>query len=316
MCASHGEPAISSSFVTDLAHLRRQDVLANLYARDQIRTAARGALAAQQFLEVDTPVLGERINEYVAQHVRAETADGTELWLAQSPQLYKQALIASGIERYFQLSHCFRDEVREPGRTDYLREFIQIDAEMTATTVDEVMAVAEKLVRAVFETVGRPLPAGPIHRMNYAEAIAEYGNDKPDLRDGSGELACVWVVSFPMATPGPNGELILERHPMAMPATAPASPGDLLSTTSQSFDLVINGYEIASGDLRIHNGDLQRAVLIAAGIDPGSFDDLLTALEDCPPHGGFGIGLDRLTMQLLGADSVAAVTAFPHGFGA
>lgn len=305
---------MTSAIEMDLAHLRDQRTRANLVGRSRIRSAARSSLEEQGFLEVDTPALGERVDEYPAGHLGVSLADGTNLWLVQSPQVYKQALIATGTERYFQFAHCFRDNDREPGRTDYLREFIQLDVEMEATSVDELIAVVEHLVHRIFADLAMPLLPSPFARISADEALSRHGSDKPDLRDGVNETSCLWVVDFPLATSEPSGP-VLERHPMAMPHVTPASADDLVVGHSHSFDLVINGYEIASGDLRIHDPAMQRAVLDAAGLDPSAFADLLLVLEDCPPHGGFGLGIDRIAMQLLGTDSVAAVTGFPAGFG-
>ncbi|MEU6190248.1 amino acid--tRNA ligase-related protein [Nocardia sp. NPDC047038] len=306
---------MSTPLLADLAHLRSHRVRANLVIRDRIRRAARSALTEAGFLEVDTPVLGARIDEYAAGHLRAETASGHRLWLAQSPQLYKQALIAAGLERYFQFAHCFRDEHREPGRTDYLREFVQLDVEMRTDSSIEIMAVVEHLLRGVLSTLGIPIPSSPFPRVDAMTAMREYGTDRPDLRSEGEELSCLWVVDFPVARSN-HGAVQLERHPMARPQSTSVTKENLTTLRSHSFDLVVNGYEIASGALRIHDPAAQSELLHAAGLDPAAFGDLLAILENCPPHGGFGLGLDRLTMQLLGVESIADATAFPNGFGA
>ena len=230
-------------------------------------------------------------------------------------QVYKQALIATGTERYFQFAHCFRDEDRESGRTDYLREFIQLDVEMLATSIDELIDVVERLVHRIFADLELTLPPSPFARITAAEALSRFGSDKPDLRASADETSCLWVVDFPLATSRSSGP-VLERHPMAMPHSTPASATDLMAGHSHSFDLVINGYEIASGDLRIHDPAMQRAVLDAAGLDPSAFADLLLVLDGCPT--ARRVSASALTgspCSSLGADSVAAVTAFPAGFG-
>lgn len=306
---------MATAVVSDLEHLRRRTTRENLVVRSHIRSAARRDLEDLGFLEIDTPALGQRVEEYPAAHFRVLQADGPDLWLVQSPQVFKQAVIASGIERYFQFAHCFRDNDREPGRKDYLREFIQLDVEMRAGTVDEVIEVAETVVRSMFGRVGLSLPASPFPRLHHADAMERHGSDRPDLRGREGEMSCLWVTDFPLGTRVAGG-IVLARHPMALPHTLPTSPDELLKTRTHSFDLVINGYEIASGDLRISDLAWQRGVLELAGLNPREFADLLAILDDCPPHGGFGLGIDRISMQLLRANSVGEVTAFPAGFGA
>ena len=272
---------MTSAITSDLTHLRDPRTRANLGGRSRIRSAARSSLEEQGFLEVDTPVLGERVDEYPAGHLRVSLSDGAPLWLVQSPQVYKQALIATGTERYFQFAHCFRDEDRESGRTDYLREFIQLDVEMLATSIDELIDVVERLVHRIFADLELTLPPSPFARITAAEALSRFGSDKPDLRASADETSCLWVVDFPLAT-SRSSRPVLERHPMAMPHSTPASATDLMAGHSHSFDLVINGYEIASGDLRIHDPAMQRAVLDAAGLDPSAFADLLLVLDGCP----------------------------------
>lgn len=125
-----------------LAHLRSPVIQRNLRLRHAVRRAASQYLDAAGFLELETPVLGPRVDEYPAGHVVAHLEDGTELWLAQSPQMLKQMFMASGYGRYFQFAHCFRDEPRSPGRHDHLREFVQLDLEMETDSAAEVRARA------------------------------------------------------------------------------------------------------------------------------------------------------------------------------
>src|SRR4051812_5323437 len=103
-------PTMAPAAVAVLAHLARDNVRANLILRHRLKQAIREFLVVNDFIEFDTPVLGGRIDEYPAGHIKAELSDGRQLWLAQSPQLHKQMLIASGYERYMQFAHCFREE--------------------------------------------------------------------------------------------------------------------------------------------------------------------------------------------------------------
>jgi aspartyl-tRNA synthetase len=151
--------------------------------------------------------------------------------------------------------------------------------------------------------------------MEVREAIERYGTDRPDLRTSQGEVSMLVLVNFPLGARTAEGRIELTRHPMALPRRMPDSPEHMLDIDTWTFDLVLNGIELASGGLRISNAALQRQVLTLAGIDPASFEDLLHVLEGSPPHGGLGMGLDRLCMQLLGAESIAEVTTFPARFG-
>ncbi|MEV4511689.1 amino acid--tRNA ligase-related protein [Dactylosporangium sp. NPDC049525] len=298
-----------------MRHLRAPHIQDNLRTRDSIRQSLRRGLLADGFLEVDTPVAGPRLDEYRSGHIRTWDAFGQELWLAQSPQLYKQMLIAAGYRRYFQFAHCFRDEPLDQQRPDHLREFVQADIELEATDAAQVRRLVERLVAALCADLGLPCVT-PFPQLDAVECVARYGTDRPDLRTHPDELAFVWVNDFPLAEADHDGGPRFVRHPMALPHHLPASPADALGVRTHSYDLVLNGYEIASGDLRIADADLQSAVLDLVGVDTRALRPLLAVLRSgCPPHGGLGMGLDRLAMQLTRSASVAEVTAFPAWSG-
>lgn len=316
-------PAIESTVYSDapspvlqrLEHLRSQTIRKNLRLRHRIRQSAAVYLSANEFLEIDTPTLGPRVDEYAAGHISATTGDGSELWLAQSPQLYKQMFMASGYQRYFQFAHCFRDDYRPPGRTDYLREFVQLDIELETRLAADVRRLIEQLLVVLLADLGVEVRT-PFLEIDAVECVDTYGTDCPDLSTDANDLAFIWVTDFPLVETGSNGAPKLNRHPMAMPVTMPGSFDEAVSVRTQSYDLVLNGYEIASGDLRIHDAGDQRQVLEVMGIEPASFEDLLAVLDGgCPPHGGAGIGLDRLVMRLAGSHSVADACALPDLFG-
>ncbi|MDX1917604.1 MAG: aspartate--tRNA ligase [Candidatus Caenarcaniphilales bacterium] len=161
--------------------LRRPEMQTNIRLRHQVTQVIREYLVKNGFLEIETPILTRSTPEGARDYlVPSRQQEGSFYALPQSPQLFKQLLVISGFERYFQIARCFRDEDL---RADRQPEFTQVDLEIGFTTVDEVIEVASGLLQAVFESIERPFDL-PIQRMSYAEAISLYGSDKPDLRFG------------------------------------------------------------------------------------------------------------------------------------
>lgn len=419
--------------------IRRERMQRNIRVRAKVNSAVRAAMERQGFVEVETPMLVPSTPEGAREFlVPSRKEPGSFYALPQSPQLFKQLLMVAGIDRYYQIARCLRDEDL---RADRQYEFMQLDAEMSFVTQDDVLAAISEAVLSAAEAVTGERPP-TIERITWREAMDRYGVDKPDLRFGMelveltsifsstefkafagaasikgicapgraeefgrnkldaltdkakkmGAKGLVWLkVAADGTLDSPVAKFLSASEQAALVAAVAAQPGDLvlivadewmttcevlgqlrndlgrppvhqgpyryvwvvefplfvgvdketgrpkpghhpfcrphpddldkfetdpLSVRAMAYDLVLNGWELGSGSIRIHEPEMQRKVFTALGISDEEanrkFGFFLKPFTfGAPPHGGFAFGLDRLVAILAGEENIREVIAFP-----
>ncbi|OBI26491.1 aspartate--tRNA ligase [Mycobacterium sp. E2238] len=167
--------------------LRRDGPAAALRLRSNVNAAARAVLAGHDFVEIETPTITRSTPEGARDFlVPARLHPGSFYALPQSPQLFKQLLMVAGMERYYQIARCYRDE---DFRADRQPEFTQLDMEMSFVDAEDIIAISEEILTALWALIGYQVPT-PIPRITYAEAMRRFGSDKPDMRFGLELVEC------------------------------------------------------------------------------------------------------------------------------
>jgi aspartyl-tRNA synthetase len=303
--------------------LRRSKVFNNLLLRSNLYKVIRGYLGAKDFIECETPILTKSTPEGARDYlVPARLSPGQFFALPQSPQLFKQILMVAGIEKYYQIAKCFRDEDL---RADRQPEFTQLDIEMSFINEEDIFSLAEGLMQLIFKELKNIDIPVPFTRIPYKEAMEKYQCDKPDMREKlKMDFAFCWVVDFPLFKFNTEEQRWESEH---HPFTAPAEEdlGNLGKAPDQvrsrSYDLVLNGMELGSGSIRIHRQELQEKIFNIIGLKKEEiqkrFGFLLEAFQfGAPVHGGVAFGLDRLLAIMAGENSIREVITFPKNSNA
>jgi len=314
--------------------LRRPRMQRNIRLRSKITTWIRNYLTNQDFVEIETPMLTKTTPEGARDFlVPSRLQPGNFYALPQSPQQYKQLLMVAGFEKYFQFARCFRDE--DPRKDRAYGEFTQLDMEMSFVTQEDILTLIEGMFTELVQTFfpEKHITTIPWPRIPHKEAMATYGTDKPDLRkdkNDPNELAFAWTVDFPLFTEqskddfyygsgkakfAPSHHMFTAPHPDDIPLL----DTDPMKVRGLQHDLVLNGFEVGGGSIRIHQADVQNKVFDLIGFSEEQkkqFTHMMTAFSyGVPPHGGIASGIDRFFFTLLGEPSIREVMAFPSSSG-
>jgi len=312
--------------------LRRERMQRNLILKSRFSNLVREYLLKNDFVEIETPILSAPTMEGARDFlVPSRLQSGKFYALPQSPQQYKQLLMVSGFERYFQLARCFRDEDL---RADRGFEFTQIDLEMSFVKQEDVMNLVEGMLIDILTKLGYKLQSIPFRRFTYQEAIDQFGADKFDLRTEEEKkeniLAFAWVYKFPFfkkVDTNDKAEVKDSKSGWTFTHNPFSAPEDtyvqdhlegknIENIITQQYDLVCNGYEVGGGSIRAHDPEVLRATYRIMGYTEEEIDTNIGHMLDAfrvgvPPHGGIALGLDRIVSILCGERSLKEVIAFP-----
>ncbi|MFH1173317.1 MAG: amino acid--tRNA ligase-related protein [bacterium] len=310
----------------DLRHERMKN---NLTARSEAMQFIRNFLHQEGFIEVHTPIISKSTPEGARDYlVPSRKYPGKFFALPQAPQQYKQLLMVAGLERYFQIAPCFRDEDARADRSP--GEFYQIDMELSFVEQEDILELTEKMFTMMIKKLwpNKKMTFDQWPRLDWQEVMDKYKTDKPDLRkdkNDPNELAFCYVVNFPLfakqtkddffhgagQTWGPSHNMFTQPKDEDLPLLD-TDPGQV---KSYQHDLVLNGYEVAGGALRIYDPKIQNKIFDLIGFNDKQkeqFKHLLEAFTfGVPPHGGIAPGFDRLLQVILGEKSLREVIAFP-----
>src|SRR3990167_2360966 len=303
--------------------LRRDRMQKNIRNRHKVVKLIRDFLDKGNFIEVETPILTKSTPEGARDYIVPSRLWQAKFYaLPQSPQQYKQLLMTGGIERYFQIAKCMRDE---DTRGDRQPEFTQLDLEMSFVNREDVMAINEALLIEIVQNLypEKKIQEIPFPRLSYKEVMDKYGTDRPDLRKDKEDpnlIAFCWIIDFPFFEKNNDGSWTFTHNPFS--AAKPEYAADLLehknieSILTTQYDVVLNGSEIGGGSIRNHTAEGLRAVFKIMGFDDDrierNFGHMLEAFSyGAPPHGGIAWGLDRLLTLLADEPNIREVIAFP-----
>ncbi len=302
--------------------LRRPRLQKNLRTRHAVNMFVRNWLTRELFTEIETPLLTKFTHDGARGFlVPSRLENGKFYALPQSPQQYKQLLMVSGFERYFQIARCLRDE---DSRGDRQPEFTQLDMEMSFVEREDVMALNERLLIDLVKAVApeKRIQQIPFPRFTYAEAMEKYNSDKPDIRTDKHDpnlLAFCWVVDFPFFEKTDTGAWTFTHNPFSAPKPEHMdwlmNKENVEKILTTQYDIALNGFEVGGGSIRNHKPEALRKVLEIMGYDEAKiqsgFGHMLEALSyGAPSHGGIAWGLDRLMAILQNEPNIREVIAF------
>lgn len=325
-----GEEIRLSKKYLDLKRPRMRD---NLKKRSLLMKYMRDYLYGRDFLEIDTPYLTKSTPEGARDFlVPSRLGAGLFYALPQSPQQYKQMLMISQVERYFQIVRCFRDE---DARGDRQPEFTQLDIEVSFKSEEQIMDLVEKMIKDIVDNLypEKHFTEFPFPRIEYKDAMAKYNSDKPDIRkdkNDNNELGFAFIINFPMfewhekqynrdahygATHHPFTKIRFEEG-LSNEEKAKLIKENTKNLLAFQYDIALNGNEIAGGSIRETDPQILEAVFEVLG---NEVDDFRTQFAHyiemfgygVPPHGGIAVGFDRLLMVLQNEDSIREVIPFP-----
>ncbi|MCD8484617.1 OB-fold nucleic acid binding domain-containing protein [Candidatus Woesebacteria bacterium] len=312
--------------------LRRERMQKIVRMRSAFSRALRDQLYAENFVEVETPLLTKSTKEGARDFIVPSRFNAGKFYaLPQSPQQYKQLLMTAGVERYFQFARCIRDEDL---RADRGFEFTQLDLEMSFATQEDVTGFVEQMVKTAMKEMGGVLRDETFPVFTYAEAMEQYGEDRFDLRSEEekeqGVLAFAWVIDWPFfkkvdkkdvaeVRDGKSG-WTFTHNPFSMPHKEHLDDHlageNIENIMTYQYDLICNGYEVGGGSIRAHQPEVLKQTFRIMGYSDQEIEEsighMLRAFElGTPPHGGIALGLDRLVMLLAGETSLKETIAFP-----
>ncbi len=312
---------LESNIDTRLNHraldMRNQKTASIFKLRHHVLQILRKTLSEKKFLEITTPKIIGTASEGGADLFSLDYF-GKTAYLAQSPQLYKEQMTI-GLERVFEISNFYRAENSHTGR--HLTEFTSVDIEAAFMDYDDVMNILEHLIIKVYkfvsenckkeqEVIGHTIevPSSPFERITYKDCIEELKKEGEKIEFGDD------LLDSHLRIIGKNhpGFYFLIDWPMKLkPFYIREKEED--PTLSRSFDLQHGFLELSSGGTRLHDSKLLKSRLAEQGLDPAQFTDHLKTFDwGMPPHSGWGMGLDRLMITLIGMDNIREVVLYPR----